>query len=54
MNEPPQTQTGNRDLIDILIAISVVARHLAQRLESQNRNEEKQHEQDERTGVDPG
>ena len=46
MNDPPQN-ADDRELHDLLIAISVVARHLARRLEAQNRNEEKTHEQDE-------
>lgn len=54
MIDPPQTETGSQDLIDLLIAISVVARHLARQLEIQNRNEEKNHEPNERTGGDPG
>ena len=44
MNDPPK-ETEDRELIDMLIAISVVARHLARKLE-QNRGE-KTHEQDE-------
>ena len=56
MNEPPQNaappkQTGQTDpvpvsqeMIDLLIAISVVARHLARKLEQK----EKTNEQDER------
>lgn len=59
MNEPPQNaappkQTGQTDpvpvsqeMIDLLIAISVVARHLARKLEAQDRGE-KTHEQNER------
>ncbi len=54
MTDPPQSQSSSQDLIDLLIAISVVARHLARKLEDQNRNKEKEHEQDERTGNDPG
>ena len=54
MNEPPQNEAGNQDLIDLLIAISVVARHLARKLEDQDRNKEKNHEQDERTGDGAG
>ena len=50
MNEPPQNE--NQDLIDLLITISVVARHLARKLELQGK--EKDHEQDERTGGGPG
>ena len=46
MKDPPQN-ADDRELHDLLIAISVVARHLARRLEAQNRNEEKTHEQDE-------
>lgn len=54
MNEPPQNNE-NQELIDMLIAISVVARHLARKLEDQNRNnEEKKHEQDERPGDGAG
>ena len=29
MNDPPQREAANQDVIDMLIAISVVARHLA-------------------------
>lgn len=58
MNEPPQNaappeqteQTDpmpvSREMIDLLIAISVVARHLARKLEQLNK--EQNHEQDER------
>ena len=35
MNEPPQDEPEARELTDLLIAISVVARHLARRLEEQ-------------------
>ena len=49
-----RSQAGSQDLIDLLIAISVVARHLARKLEAQTQKEEKEHEQDERTGDDPG
>lgn len=41
-----QSQPENQELIDMLIAISVVARHLARKLECQNQGE-KTHEQDE-------
>ncbi len=54
MKEPPQREAENQDLIDLLIAISVVSRHLARKLEEQNRNKEKTHEQNERSGDDPG
>ena len=55
MSDPPQTDTDTQDLIDHLIAISVVARHLARRLEQHSKNnEEKNHEPNERTGGDPG
>lgn len=54
MNEPPQNKAEDQELIDMLIAISVVARHLARKLEDQNRNKEKDHEQDERTGDGAG
>ena len=54
MTDPPQDSTAGRDLTDLLIAISVVARHLARKLEDENRNKEKNHEQDERTGDGPG
>ena len=37
MNDPPQNDT--QELHDLLIAISVVARHLARKLEDQNRND---------------
>ena len=52
MNEPPQDEPEARELTDLLIAISVVARHLARKLEEQT--ERKTHEQDERTGGSPG
>ena len=52
MNEPPQSE-DSRELHDLLIAISVVARHLARKLEDQTQGE-KTHEQDERTGNNPG
>lgn len=52
MNEPPQDE--NQELTDLLIAISVVARHLARKLEDQNRNKEKDHEQNERPGNTAG
>ena len=42
MNDPPQNDT--QELHDLLIAISVVARHLARKLEQK----EKTNEQDER------
>lgn len=54
MNEPPQHEAENRELIDMLIAISVVARHLARKLEENNRNKEKSNEPNERSGDDPG
>ena len=54
MNEPPQNEPEARELTDLLIAISVVARHLARKLEDQDRNKEKNHEQDERTGDGAG
>ena len=54
MNEPPQDEAGNRELTDLLIAISVVARHLARKLEDNNRKEEKDHEQNERPGDSAG
>ncbi len=54
MNEPPQNEAENQDLIDLLIAISVVARHLARKLEEQNRKKENKNEQDERPGDGPG
>ena len=54
MNDPPQREAANQDVIDMLIAISVVARHLARKLEDHHRNREKNHEQDERTGDGPG
>ena len=55
MNDPPQREAANQDVIDMLIAISVVARHLARKLEDQDRNiKEKKHEQDERTGDGAG
>ena len=44
MNDPPQNDT--QELHDLLIAISVVARHLARKLEALNK--EQNHEQDER------
>ncbi len=44
MTDPPQDSTAGRDLTDLLIAISVVARHLARKLEQK----EKTNEQDER------
>ena len=34
MNEPPQTDAGTRELIEMLNAISVVTRHLARKLEA--------------------
>lgn len=46
MADPPQKESENQELIDMLIAISVVARHLARKLENQNQGE-KTHEQDE-------
>ncbi len=39
MTDPPQDSTAGRDLTDLLIAISVVARHLARKLEDRNRND---------------
>ena len=54
MNDPPQREADNREVIDMLIAISVVARHLARKLEERNQDEEKEHEQDERPDRHPG
>lgn len=54
MTEPPQNAAENQELTDQLIAISVVARHLARKLEDHHRNREKNHEQDERTGDSAG
>ena len=53
MNDPPQREAANQDVIDMLIAISVVARHLARKLEETNRKE-KDNESDERTGDPAG
>jgi len=53
MNDPPQREADNREVIDMLIAISVVARHLARKLEETNRKE-KDNESDERTGDPAG
>lgn len=47
-NKPAEEQ----ELIDVLIAISVIARRLARKLEDQRK--ETNHEQDERTGHDAG
>lgn len=47
MHDPPQKETGSRELSDLLIAISVVARHLARKMEENDRNGEENHEQDE-------
>ena len=44
----PVEQATDEELFEVLIAISVVARHLARKLEKQRK--EKTHEQDERTG----
>lgn len=53
MNEPPQNEAESQELVDTLIAISVVARHLARKLENRKK-EEKENEQEQRTGGDPG
>ena len=50
MNDPPKNE--DRELIDMLIAISVVSRHLARKLEM--KGSETDHEPDERPGNDPG
>ncbi len=56
MNDPPQDEEFSQDPVDLLIAISVVARHLARKLEELRRLEkhkkagEKDHEQDEQPG----
>ena len=47
MNDPPQEEETSQDPIDLLIAISVVARHLARKLEEHKRAGEKDHEQNE-------
>ena len=51
MNGPPK-EFEDRNLIDMLIAISVVSRHLARKLEM--KGSETNHEPDERPGNDPG
>jgi len=50
MNDPPKNE--DRELIDMLIAISVVSRHLARKLEM--KGSENDHEPDEQPGNDPG
>ena len=52
MHESPPHAVDNRDLIDLLIAISVVARHLARKLEM--KGSEDNCEQHEQPGNDPG
>lgn len=52
MEEATNTVTEEQELIDVLIAISVVARRLARKLEKQRK--ETEDEQDERTGPDAG
>ena len=50
MNDPPKNE--DRELIDMLIAISVVSRQLARKLEM--KRSETAHESDERPGNHPG
>lgn len=52
MEDTANTAAEEQELIDVLIAISVVSRRLARKLENQRK--ETTHEQDERTGHDAG
>lgn len=51
---PTQLPAERREMADLLIAISVVARHLARKIEEYHNCKETDHEQDERSGDDPG
>ena len=52
MEDPIDALAESQELIDVLIAISVVSRRLARKLEKQRK--EKNHEQDRRTDHDAG